>query len=115
MIQRMNTNARMSQVVIHNKTVYLAGQVADDLTADVQTQTRQVLAKIERLLEDAGADLSHLLSATIWLTDIGDFAVMNQVWDAWVPQGSAPARACVEAALAFEGLKVEVGVIAALP
>lgn len=115
MIQRMNTNARMSQVVVHNKTVYLAGQVADDPTADVQIQTRQVLAKIERLLEDAGSDLSHLLSATIWLTDIGDFAAMNEVWDAWVPDGAAPARACVESALAFEGLRVEVGVIAALP
>jgi enamine deaminase RidA (YjgF/YER057c/UK114 family) len=113
MINRVNTNSRMSQVVIHGDTVYLAGQVADDATADVKEQTRQVLSKVEKLLSDAGSDTSKMLSATIWLTDIGDFAAMNEIWDGWVPANAAPARACVEAALAFEGLKVEVGVIAA--
>lgn len=113
MIQRMQTNARMSQIVVHGDTVYLAGQVADDRQADVQEQTRQVLAKIDKLMAEAGTDKTRMLSATIWLPDISDFAAMNEIWDAWVPAGAAPARACVQSALAFDSLKVEIGIIAA--
>lgn len=113
MTERIHTNARMSQIVVRGDTVYLAGQVADDPQADVREQTRQVLAKVEKLLNEAGSGKSQMLSATIWLPDIADFAAMNEIWDAWVPAGAAPARACVQSALAFDGLKVEIGVIAA--
>ncbi len=112
-IQRHEVGPRMSQVVVHGDTVYTAGQVADDGTADVAEQTRQVLAKIDRLLETAGTDKSRVLSATIWLTDIGAFAAMNGIWDAWVVPGQTPARACTEAKLARSDLLVEIAVIAA--
>lgn len=115
-IQRLHTNQRMSQAVIHNGTVYLAGQVADDLTADAPQQTREVLANIERLLEEAGTDTSRILSATIYLKDVAaDFAGMNGVWDQWVPQGCAPARATVQAALCYPEILVEISIVAALP
>ncbi|MFF7710829.1 Rid family hydrolase [Pseudomonas sp. NPDC007930] len=113
-IQRFNTNARMSQMVIHNGVVYLAGQVASDTHATPAGQTAQILEKIDGLLAEAGCDKTHLLSATIWLADHQDFAAMNEVWDAWVPEGHAPARACVESALAFPPYTVEIAVIAAL-
>jgi enamine deaminase RidA (YjgF/YER057c/UK114 family) len=103
----------MSQAVIHDRTVYLAGQVAEDPSQDVPGQTRQVLASIDRLLEEAGADKTRILSATIYLADIGTFAQMNSVWDSWVPQGHTPARATVEAKLAAPAYKVEIQVIAA--
>lgn len=115
-IQRLHTNQRMSQVVVHNGTAYLAGQVADDLTANVEQQTREVLASVERLLDEAGTDKSRILSATIYLKDVAaDFAGMNGVWDQWVPQGCAPARATVQAALCYPEILVEVSVVAALP
>ncbi len=112
-IDRRHTGPRMSQIVVHGDTVYLAGQVADDPSADVRGQTGQILAKIDRYLAEAGTDKSKLLSATIWLSDISTFNQMNAVWDAWVAEGNPPARACVEAKLAAPELKVEVGVIAA--
>jgi enamine deaminase RidA (YjgF/YER057c/UK114 family) len=112
-IQRFETGARMSQAVVHGDTVYLAGQVADDAGADARVQTEQVLRKIDRLLETAGSDRGKILSATLWLADIRVYDEVNAVWDAWVPKGQAPARACVEAKLARPGLKVEIGVIAA--
>ena len=103
----------MSQLVIHGDTVYLAGQVASDFNADITTQTQQVLDKVDALLAEAGSDKSKVLSAQIWLTSIGHFAQMNEVWDAWVPEGHAPARACIEARLASPDLLVEVGIVAA--
>ncbi len=112
-IIRNHTNQRMSQSVIHGDTVYLAGQVASDSSANITVQTEQVLAKIDNLLSEAGSDKSRILSAQIWLTSIGHFAEMNQVWDAWVPEGDAPARACIEARLASPDLLVEIGIIAA--
>ena len=112
-ITRHHTGTRMSQIVVHGDTVYLAGQVADDRDADVETQTQQVLAKIERLLDEAGSSKSQILSAQVWLASIGHFARMNEVWDSWVPEGDAPARACIEARLASPDLLVEIGVIAA--
>jgi enamine deaminase RidA (YjgF/YER057c/UK114 family) len=115
MIQRLHLGARMSQAVIHGNTVYLAGQVAADPTKDVPGQTREVLDAIDRLLAEAGTDKTRILSATIYLADIGAFAHMNSVWDAWVPQGHTPARATVEAKLAAPAYKVEIQVIAALP
>jgi enamine deaminase RidA (YjgF/YER057c/UK114 family) len=113
-IKRFETGTRMSQCVVHGDTVYMAGVVADDYSLDAKGQTEQILAKIDRLLAAAGSDKSKLLVATIWLTDMRDFAEMNSVWDKWVPQGSAPARACVESRLAVPTIKVEIRVTAAL-
>lgn len=115
-IQRQHTNARMSQIVVHNATVYLAGQVGDDLSAGIEQQTRETLAAVERLLEQAGTDVRHLVSVTIYLKDIAaDFAGMNRVWDLWLPEGVAPARATVQALLCEPEILVELSVVAALP
>jgi enamine deaminase RidA (YjgF/YER057c/UK114 family) len=103
----------MSQAVVHGDTVYLAGQVADDPVPSVTEQTRQVLAKIDALLKSAGTDKTRILSANIWLADIGGFAEMNAVWDKWVASGNTPARATVEAALARPDYLVEIMVVAA--
>ena len=112
-IDRRHVGPRMSQIVVHGDTVYLAGQVADDPSADVAGQTKQIVEKIDRYLAEAGTDKSKLLSATVWLSDIKTFNEMNGVWDAWVAQGNPPARACVEAKLAQPQYRVEIGVIAA--
>ena len=112
-ITRHHGNQRMSQIVIHGDTIYLAGQVAADPGADITVQTQQVLDKIETLLGEAGADKNKILSAQIWLTSMGHFAQMNAVWDAWIDEGHAPARACIEARLASPDLLVEIGIIAA--
>jgi enamine deaminase RidA (YjgF/YER057c/UK114 family) len=114
-IERHETGPRMSQVVVHNGVAHLAGQVGSDPDADVKTQTEQTLEKIDRLLALAGTDKSKLLSANIWLPDIaGGFAPMNEAWSAWVPEGSAPARATVQSALAADHWKVEIMVTAAV-
>jgi enamine deaminase RidA (YjgF/YER057c/UK114 family) len=114
-IERMQGNARMSAVVKVNGMVHLAGQVCSDITEDVAGQTRSTLEKIDGLLETAGSDRSQLVSATIYLRDIDQhFAAMNEVWDAWVPEGRAPARACVEARMARPQLLVEICVVAAV-
>lgn len=115
-IQRLHTNERMSQIVIHNGTVYLAGQVGEDMSAGIEQQTRETLENIERLLAEAGTDKQHILSVTIYLKDIdADFAGMNAVWDRWLPKGVAPARATVEARLCEPEILVEFSVVAALP
>lgn len=112
-IKRFETSPRMSQAVVHGNTVYLAGIVADDGKADMVGQTRQVLAKVDKMLAAAGTDKSQLLSANIWVTDMGKFADMNKVWDAWVSPGNTPARATVEAKLARPEFLVEIMVVAA--
>ncbi|MBO9401969.1 MULTISPECIES: RidA family protein [unclassified Shimia] len=112
MIERIHTGTRMSKIVIHNQVAYLCGQVgAGDTVAE---QTRDCLARVDALLEEAGSDREHILQAIVWLSDMSDFAEMNEVWDAWVPEGHAPARACGEAKLARDVLKVEVIVTAAV-
>jgi enamine deaminase RidA (YjgF/YER057c/UK114 family) len=115
MIERLHPGVRMSQAVIHGQTVYLAGQVAADPAKDVPGQTREVLDAIDRLLAEAGTDKTRILSATVYLADIGTFAEMNSVWDAWVSRENPPARATVEARLAAPAYKVEIQVIAARP
>jgi enamine deaminase RidA (YjgF/YER057c/UK114 family) len=112
-IDRIKIGPRMSQAVVHGDTVYLAGQVAADTSADVAGQTRQILGQIDELLAAAGSDKSKILSATVWLADIAAFSQLNSVWDIWVAPGHTPARACVEAKLAAPGYKVEIAVIAA--
>jgi enamine deaminase RidA (YjgF/YER057c/UK114 family) len=105
----------MSQAVIHGDTIYLAGQVADHAKGkSVGEQTKEVLAIIERLLAEAGSGKTKILSATVYLADIGAFAEMNAEWDAWVSAGHAPARATVQAKLAAEAYKVEIACIAAM-
>lgn len=114
-IQRLQTNRRLSQIVIHGGTVYLAGQVGNDMAAGIAQQTRETLANIEQLLTAAGSDKSRILSVTIYLKDIeADFEGMNQVWDQWLPEGLAPARATVEARLCEPEILVELSVVAAL-
>jgi len=114
-IERKHTNDRMSQFVIHNDTVYLAGQVAQSAPdASVADQTRAILEQIDALLAEAGTEKSKALSATIWLNTMDDFAEMNGVWDEWSKGGNAPARACVESPrLAAPQFTVEIGIIAA--
>ena len=112
-IERQETKQRMSRIVKHNGTIYLCGQVAADANTDITEQTQTMLDKVEGLLLQAGSDKEHILSATVHIRDMKDFAQMNAVWDAWVPEGHAPARACVEARMARPELLVEVSVIAA--
>ena len=100
-IVRIETNQRMSRVVKAAGLVFIGGQTSNDRTPDIKAQTTQVLDKIDGFLEKAGIDKTRLVSAQVWLADIGrDFAGMNEVWDAWVPEGCAPTRATVESKLA---------------
>jgi enamine deaminase RidA (YjgF/YER057c/UK114 family) len=113
-ITRIGTGPRMSAAVVHGDTVYLAGQVAAaSKGASVTEQTKEILGIIDSLLAEAGTDKTRILSANIWLTDMGTFAEMNAVWDAWVVKGCTPARATVESKLAAPEYKVEIAVIAA--
>jgi enamine deaminase RidA (YjgF/YER057c/UK114 family) len=113
-VQRFETGPRMSQVVIHGDTIYLAGVVAKTTAGDsVAKQTQEVLSIIDGHLAKAGSDKSKLLTATIYLTDMNTFAQMNAVWDGWVSAGNTPARATVEAKLAAPRYSVEIMVIAA--
>jgi len=112
-IKRFETGSRMSEAVVHNGTVYLAGQVGEP-GSDVAEQTRQALAEVDRLLALAGTDKTRILSTQIWLADIADFAEMNAVWDAWVAPGHTPARATGESKLAAPEYRVEVIVVAAV-
>jgi enamine deaminase RidA (YjgF/YER057c/UK114 family) len=114
MVQRIDVGARMSEAAIHNGTVYLAGQIAEDDSQDIAGQTRQVLAAIDSLLAKAGSDKSKILMTQIFLQDLADFAGMNSVWDAWVVPGHTPPRATVQAPLANPAWKIEIVVTAAL-
>jgi len=111
-VRRIDVGPRMSQIVIHNNTVYLAGQVGAP-GESVAAQTKAILAGIDALLEKAGTDKTKILQAIIWLDDMSTFAEMNSVWDGWVPQGNTPARATGEAKLAGPEYKVEIIVTAA--
>jgi enamine deaminase RidA (YjgF/YER057c/UK114 family) len=117
-IERRNVGKRLSDLVIYapppgGRLVYLAGQVAEDPHQGITGQVESVLAQIDRLLDEAGTDKKHILSATIYLPNMSDFAAMNAVWEKWVPQGDTPARATVEAKLANPKYKVEIQVVAA--
>ena len=111
-IERQGTTRRYSDAVAFGATVYLV-EVAQSLDADIATQTREVLASVEQTLLRSGSDKTRLLQVTIYLADIADIDAMNAIWDDWVPAGSAPARACVEAKLANPGYRIEVVVQAA--
>lgn len=112
-IRRMGVGPRMSDIVIHGNTVYLAGQVGAP-GESVTSQTKAILATIDELLAKAGSDKTKILQAIIWLSDMSTFSEMNAVWDAWVPAGNTPARATGEAKLAAPEYKVEIIITAAI-
>ena len=111
-MQKLHSDQRMSQIVIHNQTIYLSGQVGNS-EVDIKAQTLTCLEKVEKLLQEVGSDKSKMLSATVWLKSMADFAAMNEVWDKWFEGVQPPARACGESALARPELLVEITVIAA--
>jgi enamine deaminase RidA (YjgF/YER057c/UK114 family) len=113
MITRIGTTARWSDIVVHDGRVYLV-EVPSSPEADLTTQAREVLGSLESMLENAGSSKAHLLMATIYLDDIRELDAFNAVWDAWVPPGTAPVRACVQARLGKVGFKVEVQLVAAV-
>ncbi|RYY26093.1 MAG: RidA family protein [Sphingomonadales bacterium] len=113
-IVRLERRARSSKVVIYNGIVYLGGNTAEDRTLDIQGQTAQVLASIDRRLRDAGTDKSRLLTAQIWLKEVHrDWKGMNEVWDAWTDPENAPTRATGQVELAHPDILVEIVVTAA--
>jgi enamine deaminase RidA (YjgF/YER057c/UK114 family) len=113
-IKRLHVGKRLSEVAIHNETVYLAGQIAEDTAQGIDGQMREVLGHVDRLLGEAGSDKSCILSCNIFISDMDNFPGMNDVWDEWVAQGHTPPRATVEAKLANPACLVEVCIIAAL-
>jgi len=114
-IKRIKCGDRMSQAVVHGGIVQTAGQVAQNAKGgSIAEQTADILKEIDALLAEAGSDKSQLISATIWLSNIDDFAEMNGVWDAWVSSGNSPTRACVESRLAAPHFNVEIAVSAAV-
>jgi enamine deaminase RidA (YjgF/YER057c/UK114 family) len=112
-IKRLHVGKRLSEVAIHNNTVYLAGQVADDKQQDIRGQTLEVLGHVDRLLAEAGSDKTCILTCQIFLADMNDFPAMNAVWDDWVAPGHTPPRATVETALANPACLVEIVITAA--
>ena len=113
-IERRHVGDRMSQIVIHGDTVYLAGQVASGAPGgSMAEQTRDILDRIDGYLAEVGSNKRKVLRATIWITDMARFNEMNEVWDAWVVEGETPARACVESQLASPDFCVEISIIAA--
>ena len=112
-IHRFHIGPRLSEMSVFNNVIFLAGQVADDPTQDITSQTKQVLAAIDRHLAEAGSDKTRILSTTIYVADMSEFQAMNAVWDAWVVQGHTPPRATVEAKLAKPEYKVEIQIVAA--
>jgi enamine deaminase RidA (YjgF/YER057c/UK114 family) len=112
-IVRIEAGRRMSAAVVHGDTVYLAGHVSKEPAGSVRGQTEAILRNIDARLAEAGTDRSKLLSANIWLADIGTFDEMNAAWDAWVDRANPPARATVEARLASPDYLVEIAIIAA--
>ncbi|QDE29838.1 RidA family protein [Shewanella polaris] len=113
-IRRLDVGIRMSSIVIHNNNVYLSGQVAKDKLTDINSQTVSMLEEVDTLLTQAGSRRENILSATIYLKEMANYDAMNKVWDNWLPKGHAPARACVQAAIAEPEYLVEISVIAAV-
>jgi enamine deaminase RidA (YjgF/YER057c/UK114 family) len=114
-IRRLQPEGRLSGAVVHGNTIYLAGQVADDVSLDAEGQTADILRQIDALLAEAGTDKQHLLSCQVFLADIADVAAMNRAWDAWLDTANPPARATVGAKLVDPRWRVEITGIAALP
>ncbi len=113
-LQRIDPGPRLSEAVVYDDRIYLSGMIPEDSSLDITGQVKQAPGEIDALLKRAGTDKGKILTATIWLADIGDFAAMNAVWDAWVVPGQTPARATVQAKMNDPGLKVEIIVVAAI-
>ena len=113
-IRRIDPGSRMSEAVVKGNRIYCSGMIPEDTSLDITGQVKQVLFEIDSLLAKGGSDKTKILTATIWLADIGDFAAMNAVWDAWVVPGQAPARATVQAKMNDPKMKVEIMVVGAL-
>lgn len=109
-IERIHTGTRMSKIVKYGGLVYLCGQVGSG--ENIAEQTRDCLSRIDALLQEAGSTREHILQATVWLSDMADFHGMNEIWDAWIPEGHSPARACGEVKLARSDLRIEIIVCA---
>lgn len=113
-VQRHHVGARLSEIAVHNGTVYLAGQIPEfNPEADMAGQTAEVLGHIDRLLGEAGSSKQHILQCTIYIRDAADMEAMNRVWDAWVPAGHTPPRCTVIAPAVNPAYKIEVVVVAA--
>lgn len=112
-IKRLHVGKTLSEAAVHNGTVYLAGQIAEDTTQNIEGQTREVLGHIDRLLEQAGSDKSRILMCQIFISDIKDFDSMNDIWNEWVADGNTPPRATVEAKMVRPEILVEIVVTAA--
>jgi enamine deaminase RidA (YjgF/YER057c/UK114 family) len=113
-IRRIDPGPRMSEAVVKGNRIYCSGMIPEDTSLDITGQVKQALFEIDSLLAKGGSDKTKILTATIWLADIGDFAAMNAVWDAWVVPGQAPARATVQARMNDPRLKVEIMIVGAL-
>jgi enamine deaminase RidA (YjgF/YER057c/UK114 family) len=109
----IDPGARLSEATVHDGRIYCSGMIPEDSAQDITGQVKQALGEIDALLAKGGSDKTRILSAVIWLADIGDFAAMNAVWDAWVVPGQTPARATVQAKLNDPKMKVEIMVVAA--
>jgi enamine deaminase RidA (YjgF/YER057c/UK114 family) len=114
-IKRLHVGKRLSEIAVHDGTIYLAGQIAENTSQDIVGQTREVLGYVDRLLGEVGSDKTRILGCQIYISDMANFAGMNEVWDAWVAAGHTPPRATVEAKLANPACLVEIVVVAALP
>ena len=112
-IRRIDPGPRMSEAVVKGNRIYCSGMIPEDTSLDITGQVKQALSEIDSLLAKGGSDKTKILTATIWLAEIGDFAAMNAVWDAWVVSGQTPARATVQARMNDPKLKVEIMVVAA--
>lgn len=115
-VQRLHVEKRFSEIAISGSLVHLAGQLASDTRLDIKGQTQQTLDIIDRFLADAGTDKNHIMSVTIYLKDIEkDYALFNEVWDAWVSDIQALPRTCVEAKMYTPDVLVEMTVVAIKP
>ena len=112
-ITRIDADARMSDAVIHNHTLYYTG-VPENLDADAFEQTANTLAQIDAVLAKQGSDKTRILDVTIILVHKQYFAAMNKAWDAWVVPGQAPVRCTVQAGLMNPKYKVEIKIVAAV-
>ena len=113
-IKRIDPGPRMSEASICGDRIYCSGMIPEDTSQDITSQVKQTLAEIDSLLAKGGSDKTKILTATIWLADIVDFAAMKPVWDAWIVPGQTPARATVQAKLSDPAMKVEIMVVAAI-
>lgn len=113
-LKRIDPGPRLSEASVYSGLIYCSGMIPEDVSQDITGQTKQALAEIDSLLAKGGSDKTKILSAVIWLADIGDFAAMNKVWDAWVVSGLTPARATVQARLNDPAMKIEIMVVAAI-